>query len=770
LCTAYIAEGLSAKAFITRGISSIPFGQDLNGAFAVKGKFLNVQNATSREINKNEEVQQLKLFLGLRQNMDYTKEENVKTLRYGKVCILTDADDDGIHIRGLLLNFFYKEHPGLIEQGYVDSFSTAVAAAMFKGASKSKSQKGTTTNPGKLLFYSNPEFKKWYNSDEAQKIKSMDVKYYKGLGSINPKDAPAYFKNKKEVNYFMEGNEKEFMDLGFNKEFSDARKEWITKGMDNSNFHTEGESLEEGEEICSSSDEIDDDSENLSTTSSTTDKPIYNGLDLADFVYEGKLGLSSFVNDQLVIYHRMALRRALPSVWDGLKESQRKVLFTVLLRNYKKTSDLEKIMGAVKEETKYHHGGSSVTETITKMGQGFVGSNNIPLLENDGEFGTRINGGGDHAAPRYIATMAEKITRIIFSVHDDALLERMIEDNEPIEYRFYMPILPMILVNGVKGIASGYSTDIPSYNPLDLVHWIEMWLDGKSKSLSGLVPWYRGYTGEIKLEKFVNGRAGGWISKGILEEGNGKEAGWWHIRELPIGTWTKSFEEWLEYIESGVPPKDKKWKKKEVRGLHDIKSYCTPNKVHFMIQPTKDFIPDMNIAGNLKVMQSTKSLNNMVAIDENDYPRRFGSPEEILRFFCPMRLKYYGLRKECLLTVLKRDLLISSNRYRFVKGVVDKKLDLHHSDEELEMMLSSDLWHFNKVESGQNKELSYDYLLSMQMRSMTVKKLEELKLEANKLTEEIRILESKTVKDIWRDDLSKFKTEYVKFLKTRCEE
>ena len=719
-CILHITEGLSAKAFVVRGISSVEDGNDYQGSFAIKGKFINPQTHSVRDLNKNEEVQMLKQILGLRHGVDYSDDKNFKTLRYGKVSIVSDADDDGIHIRGLLLNYFYTEFPGLIERNFVSSFSTAVAAVTM---GKKKEKK---------LFYSNPEFKTWY---ESKQHKNIEVKYYKGLGSIHPRDAPKYFGEPKTIEYFMDGNEGDFMDLGFNDKSSDKRKLWITRDMK--------------------------DSEN----------PDRINRKAATYVYNGKLSLSSFVDNQLIIYHRMALRRALPGVWDGLKESQRKILFAILLRKYKKTRDLEKVMGAVKEETGYHHGGRSLQDACVKMGQGFVGSNNIPLLQNDGEFGTRLEGGKDHASARYVATAEEEITRKIFAIEDDAILERLVEDDDPVEYKFFMPIIPMLLVNGAHGIASGYSTNIPNYNPLDLVNWILSWLDDDVNSLPELVPWYRGFTGEINLIKGKSGKAIGWESKGILEKGVGKQdKNFWHIRELPIGVWPTPFEAWLDYLKTGSPPKGKKWRKKDVKGLEKIDNYCEANTVHFKIKPTKDFIPDMDTPGNLSVMKCKKSLKNMVAIDENDYPCRYDSPEHILQRFCPKRLEYYTLRRQHILGVLQRELKISTNRFRFVKGVVQKKINMYQDDEKIEEMFENEPWKFDRVENnGKSREKTYEYLLSMQMRSMTKKKLDSLKKEVEKLREQIKDIKTKTNKDLWREDLAAFKIAYKKFLKVRVD-
>lgn len=764
-CTLFISEGLSAKALVIRGISSIENGKDFNGAFAIRGKFMNVQTATLREINSNEEIKLLKNILNLKRGLDYSIEENFNTLSYGKICIITDSDDDGIHIRGLLINFFYREYPVLIQRGCLTSFSTAVASVIFN------------KKEDKKLFYSVPEFKKWYEEQSPmQKKKIKDVRYYKGLGSIPPFEAPDYFENPKVINYVLNGNEEEFMELGFSGgKTSDKRKIWIIKNMKSALSDEDGDIhilTEPPEKLLDEEFVIEDEEESLKEKTKIIETCAAND---ENYVYQGPLSISTFVDKQLIIYHRMALRRALPGIWDGFKECQRKIFFAIRLRNYKKTLDLEKIMGTVKENTLYHHGAAAMLETIVKMAQGFVGRNNIPLLVNDGEFGTRsgVKGvGGDHSAPRYIATMEEEISRCIFSSLDDDLLVRLYEDNELVEYDFYMPIIPMLLINGAEGIGCGWSTTIPNYNPLDLVEWIKTWLDGKEKTLSPLKPWYRGFKGTIDLirdekeDKII-----GWKSQGILEKGEKEWKGWWEVKELPIGLWTKPFEEWLVYLYDGTIPKDKKWKKNDVKYIKQIKDYSGANHVHYKFEPTKDFIPDINTPNNFSILQTKGSLKNMIAIDENNFPHKFDSPEEYMYIYCPRRLEYYQKRKNHLLRILNLDLKKSLNKFRFVKGVVDKKLDLHRSDEELERILSSKEWNFDKLSSlNETKEPSFDYLLSMQMRSMTIAKLEELEKEKDKIQKQIEDIENKTSKDLWIEDLDKFEIAYQKFLITRCEE
>lgn len=744
-CILAIEEGLSAKTFFGRIISKIKNGNDLYGSLAIRGKFINVQNASLRDISANAEVQMLKKVMGLVIGVDYSDEDNRKTLKYGKVLIVTDQDDDGFHIRGLLLNFFWKFWPSLFEircedgSPFIESFTTAVVSV--------------TEGKDVTMFYANPEFKEWSLALDPKKLKKLanKIKYLKGLGSHAPEDAARYVKDQKRLQYILDGDEHDYMDLGFNKHQSDWRKSWITRDMPK-----------------------DDELAIVPTTPAT---PI---------AIKGELSLSTFVDTQLIIYHIMSLRRALPNMFDGFKESQRKAFFGVMMDMdaRKRPIVVENLAGTVKKLTGYHHGGTSLQDTIVKMMQGFVGSNNIPLFRNEGEIGSRQLGGGDAAAARYISTALEDVAWTIFSNKDEPILKRATEDGQEIEYEMFMPILPLILINGANGIASGYSTQIPCYNPLDIVAWIEAWLlssDG-TVDLPWLVPWYRGFFGTIELlyhegsgkarkprvfNPDTDEKPTGWRSIGNLQP-SPKKKGWWEITELPVGMWTSTMSEHLEYLKSGNPPEGSK-KKKGERCLADVKWRGTTNTIHWEIRPTKDFIPDMEVVGNFKNMQNTQSLTNMHVLDQNGFPKKYTSAEDLLQDFCKERLRYYEMRREYWLKTYKRDLAKETDRYKYVKAVVDKKLNMHQTDEKLEAdMEAMGLRKISDV--NEKKAKSYDYLLSMQMRSMTIKKLEEIKKEVERLKALVKELEGKTSGDLWLEDLETFKVAYAKFLKTRKEE
>jgi DNA topoisomerase-2 len=764
LCCLYISEGLSSKALCVRGISHLERGQDHNGVFAVQGKFINAKKATLKELMANPEAPRLMKMLNLKIGVKYDDPENFKTLRYHKIRFATDMDDDGIHIRGLLACFFYTFWPELYDiEGMISSISTGVTKVWMVGR-KEKDIK---------LFFSNPEYKKWYE-ESGKKLKLAEVKYLKGLASINPKDAPGYFEPStiKIVNYFAEGDEGEYMKLGFEDE-ADMRKDWILRDMIPDEFTRKKLGLETEEEKSIESED--------------------------DYVYDGDLGLSTFVDRQLIIYHKMATERALTSIMDGFKDGQRKVFYSIRKRNYAKTTDLEKVAGAVKELSGYHHGAASLMGTIKNLAIRYPGSNNIALLQSDGEFGTRLSGpsGKDSGQPRYISTALESVAKALFKSEDDPLLKRVIEDDSPAEYEFFVPILCTLLINGAEGIASGWSAKVPNYNPDDILEWTLAWLDGKNKSSPKLKPWYRGINGPIELEydKGNKEKPIRWRSSGILTEcckgcnimvGNKKcngTKGWWHITDLPVGLWTNTFKSEIEYLESCTPPEGTKRKKLESKCITDYKDYNTANKVHFMIKPAKDWEPSIDTT--LKKMKSPNSLCNMVLVDTNGYPLKYDSAEEILGAWCERRLVFYDKRYDYIMALHEYDIQKARCKYIYVKAVVDKKLDMYQSDEDLyrdmvklklvklcakfampgETNNEDEEKDEEKDEDKKKKnEPSFDYLLTMHMRSMTVKKLEELKKEIESAKTKMNILKSKTSKDLWREDLSGFQVAYKKYL------
>jgi DNA topoisomerase-2 len=239
--------------------------------------------------------------------------------------------------------------------------------------------------------------------------KLYSVKYYKGLGTNTPEEGKQYFQklNMHRKLFYDEGSAGDAIDLAFSKHRVEDRRAWLSSSFDADSF-------------------IDPNQPNVS--------------------------FEEFINKELIQFSASDHRRSIPSAIDGLKPSQRKVLFACFKRNVVTDLKLVQLAGYVAEKTSYHHGEASLHATIIKMAQDFVGSNNFPLLVPSGQFGTRAQGGTDFASPRYIFTRLAPIARALFPEADDAHLQHLEEDGISVEPRYYLPVVPALLLNGSNGI------------------------------------------------------------------------------------------------------------------------------------------------------------------------------------------------------------------------------------------------------------------------------------------------------------------------------
>jgi len=704
LCTLFITEGDSAKGTAIGIISKLKNGHDYYGALAIRGKFLNVTKATKLQISENAEVQMLQAVLGVIPYTDYSLLENRKKLRYGGVNLFTDADDDGIHIRALLANFFFERYPQLYEEGYFQISAEYTPVVRVWKSNKDKRLK----KPSLFDFYNISDYLDWTN----EKIPHYPH-YYKGLGSIEAGDTQHIAENRRIVNYVLDKHAPESFKLAFNPKESNRRKEWMIGNR-------------------------------------TPDEPFIP--DKIKFVTEGKLKLSVFLNKQLVLYELASLIRAIPNMCDGLKEGQRKIIYTMLAKNIVKESKISQLSGSVNEFAVYHHGETSLQETFIGLAQSFVGKNNIRLLYPAGQFGTRHEGGADAAASRYLFTFVENIAKILFDERDFELYERAKEDNVLLEPSWYCPILPLILINGANGIATGFSTNIPNFNPIDIINYVRNFVSGGSKTIK-LTPWYFGFKGTIEP---VDNSDNSWVTTGILTQlEKNKKGTWWEITELPVGLWTDKMKVYLESLM--VKSKDKK---NDVCIL-ELQEYHGSNSVHFKFLATKDFTPDVRTKNNMSILQSKISATNICALNKNGYPVRYSSAEELLDDWCEVRLKLYSKRKKYILKGLESDLLKETSRHRFILAIVDKKINMRKlNDDELHEKLEE--MGLPKLSTGDG-EPSYNYLLNMQIRSLTAIKLLELEKLIKKIESDIEYYTNSTPRDLWLVDISEFEAEYKKY-------
>lgn len=450
-CTLILTEGDSAKTFAVSGIS--PEERNWYGIFPLKGKVLNVRDATSSQILKNQEIINLKTILGLQNGKKFKDlKELKKSMRYGRILILTDSDVDGFHIKGLLINFFHFFWPQLVVD---DDFITCLRTPVVK-ATKGKDVQA---------FYTVPEYMRW----KEQSRGNWKIKYYKGLGTSSAKEAKECFRDLETKKLYYSAPEpidQDAIKLAFQKDKSNDRKDWIQTNS--------------GKEIF-----LDASSKHV---------PV-----------------SHFVNKELILFSIEDCERSIPAMMDGFKPSQRKVIYGAMLKNTKDEMKVDQLRGFVGEKTAYHHGDMALNETIINLSHDYVGSNNINFLLPCGQLGTRLMGGKDAASPRYISTKMNPITNIIFDQCDNFLLEYLDDDGYKIEPKYYHPIIPTVLVNGSSGIGTGYSTDIPKYSPFVMIKHIRGLIQDDNYAITEMQPWYRNFEGTLGR----NQKTGKWYTQGV---------------------------------------------------------------------------------------------------------------------------------------------------------------------------------------------------------------------------------------------------------------
>lgn len=675
----------------TSAISGLKIvGRESWGVFPLKGKMLNVKDISQIKFNQNEELTAIKKILGLEQGKKYS---SVKDLRYGRVMVMADQDLDGAHIKGLLMNLFHTEWPTLMKLGFICSLATPLLKA--------------TRRSEVLSFYSAPEFESWKEA-EGEAFKGWKLKYYKGLGTSTPAEAREWFEHLHEIKYRWDDATDESVSLAFSKKRSDDRKKWLGT---------------------------------------------YDAKRMAIPDTEGSLGFSRFIHDELIHFSNADNLRSLPHLMDGLKPSQRKILFGCLKRGLKQEIRVAQLAGYVSEHAAYHHGEASLNSTIVGMAQTFVGSNNINLLVPIGQFGSRLLGGKDSASPRYIHTHLEPIVEKIFRKEDQAILKHTEDDGLIVEPDTYLPVVPLLAINGCVGIGTGFSTDIPPHHPLSIVKMLKDRLSGAAKTLAGLTlqPWWFGFRGAITA---VNEDT--WITRGVYSFDDAKRT--ITITELPVGTWTKDYKVYLDELASG-----------DKAGLGDdgkpiLKSFddlYDDDTVNFILYFEPDYYEDIKAdrAEFEKRFKLTTSwrLSNMTCFDEQMRIVKYATIGDMVESFFGPRLTAYETRRQHEMARLEREALEADAKARFLKAILDGSLELRGaSDEEIVSgMQMNDLPPLSNPEKPDDVD-SYDYLLRLRMdrvKASAVEDAERAVLAARMAYEALR---DTTASALWLSDLNEF--------------
>lgn len=702
ICTLFICEGDSAQTLCTRGIKIL--GEQYYGSFALRGKVLNTMKSSNDKYLDNKELTNLKQAIGL---IDGKKYADTKTLRYQRIVCCKDADYDGSSIMGLVINFFYQYFKELmLMDDFFYEFITPVVN-VYKKPYVPKS-----SYPMKCYYNLNV-----FNNDVKNgKIdpSKFATKYIKGLGGNTDNDIETYFKDferylihincttdKTGLNMKLAYSDDKFKkvdgipDKYYTREeqsrvdriisYADLRKIWITN-VDDSSY------------LPRDSDEITFDD--------------FCDIDLALASYD-------------------TCERSIPSVVDGLKPSQRKVIYTFFNMSKEKANTSTKVFqitGKVADFASYHHGDASLNETITKMGQDFVGSNNIPLIEKDGQFGSRNKLGNDASAPRYIAGYLSKLARLIFPKIDDELLTTKIEDNTPVEPVYYVPIIPMILVNGATGIGTGWSTDIPMFNPADLIRKIWSDLTTKNKQRLSILPWCKNFKGN------VYDYDDSWRYFGNVEAINKYT---YKVDEIPVGMSIDAFRKIMDELI------DKSILKEYVNMIARKNKKSDVDAFEFILTFNKEIEED-EVYGILHLYNDVKK-SNMVAFNHESHPCKYKDINAIYDEWFKVRYELYERRYNHIIELMKMEIKKLKNKLRFCKEMKSYKLEDKSKKEFIELLETKKYDKFND---------SFDYITTMSIDSVAKYKIDELEKQIEKKEKELNDFMKMTVKDLWCNDLA----------------
>ena len=440
-CTLMLVEGLSAKSFADTGRSIL--SPEKYGVYALRGKLCNTREMQPESVLANDIAAEIFHILGARMRIENVggkralRPSSNKPLRYGKVLVIADADEDGYHITGLILNFFHTFFPSFVKiRGFLSIFRTPLIKAVINGA--------------QVSFYTQEMFE---SCAQRSSSRYSSIRYYKGLGTNTEDEAKSYFSRK----------DNHITELHFGED--DDRCMEMFYGSGKTSRHYRRKLLE---------------------------------LPPQELAFRQNCTFSEFHHTCVASFGRAVCLRMIPSVADGLNESQRKILWTMLSGNFKNNQwKVTEVAGYVTERMNYHHGDASLNSTIRRMALGYVGANNVPLLVADGNFGSRYKNGADGAAPRYISTKLQDVTRKIFRLEDDEFVassKTWSVDKEP-EHLY--PIVPMCLVNGQHAVAYGCRSVVPNHSLSQVVDALLSIIQKKAQ-YAVLNPHWEGFRGKVR--------------------------------------------------------------------------------------------------------------------------------------------------------------------------------------------------------------------------------------------------------------------------------
>jgi DNA topoisomerase II len=391
--------------------------------------------------------------------------------------------------------------------------------------------------------------------------------------------------------------------------------------------------------------------------------------------------------------------------------------------------------GYVAEHSNYHHGEKNLIDTIIKLAQRFIGSNNMPLFFEDGNFGSRLQMGKDAADGRYIHTKLDSTTRYLFREEDDAYLPDNYDEGEKIEKEYYLPIVPTILVNGCGGgIGTGWSCTVPSYNIKEIVEWIKEWMMNGDDIECNINPWFFNFKGSIEVnDKKI-------VTKGVYTQTDNIVV----VTEIPIGKKNIGIKKYKETLEELYDQKK----------ISDLRDDSTDDEIYFRFKVDEEFEVSHESLGLVDCLFTS----NMVLFDSNGKIKKYDAVKDILVEFCNKRRELYDIRKREQIKEMEEELKYLRNKIRFIGDIIENRIQLkNRTDESLQTELGE--------KKFDRKEDSYDYLLSIQIRACTGQRLDDLMKKEKEIVQGLEAYRKKSIEMIWSEELDELIQKYNQWMK-----
>lgn len=728
-CLLMITEGLSALTYAE--IIRAYINPDIYGAYAIRGKLLNVLKASINQISKNEEITDIKQIIGLKQNVDYSKKENLNQLNYGGILILTDQDLDGYHIKCLIINFINYYWKDLIKNGFCCSLQTPILKAF------NKRKKNDV-----ICFYSQVDYYKWVSENN---VNDYHIQYYKGLGSSSNKEIEESCKwfDQNLITYVWKNEE---IQISTPNKLSDSPMSPITKNIcDYALELAFGDMADERKLWVSCYDR------NV--------KPI--------MLEDNKITIDELINKELIHFSNEDNLRSIPLLYDGLKPSQRKILYTCIKKHIdnhypeKKGMRVDVLTSKAIATTCYDHGNVSLMEAIVNMAQDFPGSNNLNLLIPSDNFGSIKLGGDDHAAGRYIHTKLNEIVYSIFRKEDECILKQLQEDGTMVEYETFYPIIPMVLINGAKGIGTGYSTFIPNFNIKDVIFNLKCIINEPNengiKKMKNLNPYYNclGHDKFIHPNLIQKIGKNKWLSFADYDIINNKNQNLIHINALPIGVWTDKFTNAKDGVLSKLMDDDIiiNYKNNSHPMNVDIEVKVNGLSKYLHNNDTFGFI-DINKTFKLTSIINANSMYLHKFDDNKDIIFKYDNVNDIIIDFYNTRYDKYEERKNEVLKILKFDMEFINYKIKFVNDILNNNIIWNNKDSQFVIKQLIDKKYPMLGNNYKDNDVSYDYLLNINFKFFTIDYKNKLENDLEKKKNNYNEYLNTSIEQLWLKEIS----------------